>query len=240
MVDDNRLAGAEDDTDEALKAFAALRKAIDKRGSATTAELKTIRKGVEALFEQVEALQVKPDYAEDLAQLKKIGVVVAERLKALEATPVLKHGVAAFERAGTELIKTSAQALDQRAQRLDSAAFHLEQITQAFRDRNRHLWHLAIAVVFSLLLGGTLLIFIPRLLPFSADSNVAAWIMGKARWDAGAAIMRATDPTGWKAVTDNAQLGADNAEVLARCRQAAAKSGQAQRCVVKIGPSAQR
>lgn len=72
MVDDRAPAGGEDDGDEAAKAFDALRKSIDRRNTATTAELKTIRKGVEALFDQIEALQAKPDFAADLAQLKQI------------------------------------------------------------------------------------------------------------------------------------------------------------------------
>ena len=78
------------------------------------------------------------------------------------------------------------------------------------------------------------MLFLPRLLPFDADSQVAAAVMGKSRWDAGAEIMHADSPDRWTQVTANDQLGRDNAEVLAHCRQVAAKSSQPQKCVVKV------
>ena len=237
MADDRAPAGGEDDGDEAAKAFDALRKSIDRRNSATTAELKAIRKGVEALFDQIEALQAKPDFAADLAQLKQIGVVVAKRLEALEATPALKQGINAFERAGTDLVKTSAQAFDQKAQRFDYAASALERITRNVNDRHTCRRYVAIAGGAGVIVGALLLLFLPQLLPFDADSHVAAAVMGKPRWDAGAAIMYATDAAAWRAVTENAQLGADNADSLPRCRQTANKSGQTQKCTVKVMPS---
>jgi hypothetical protein len=223
----------EDEADEAVKAFEALRRAIDKRGTATAVELKTIRKGVEALFDQVETLQARPDYAGDLAELKKYLAFV---VKVLNDSPIVKEGVGVFERAGEGLVRTAAQTLDQKAQRFDSAAFTLERITQGIRDQRAQRVQLAIAAGFGLVAGVVILLLLPRLLPFDADSHVAAAVMGKSRWNAGAAIMQAAQPDGWKAVIENAQLGQDNADVLARCRQAAAKAGQAQKCVVKVSP----
>lgn len=234
MADERARPGGEDEGDEAAKAFEALRKSVDRRNSATTAELKTIRKGVEALFDQIEALQAKPDFAADLAQLKQIGVVVANRLEALEASPALKQGINAFERAGTDLMKTSAQAFDKRAQRFDYAAASLERITKNINDRDICRRYVAIAGGAGLVVGALLLLFMPRLLPFEADSHVAAAVMGKSRWDAGAAIMRASNSDDWHALTENAQLGADNAKGLARCRKLVAKTGQPQNCMVKV------
>lgn len=234
MVDDRASAGDNDEADEATKAFEALRKSIDRRNTATTAELKTIRKGVEALFDQIEALQARPDFAADLAQLKQIGVVVSKRLEALEASPALKQGVNAFERAGTDLVKTSVQTFDQKAQRFDYAASALERITRNISDRNIHRRYAAIAGGVGIVVGALLLLFLPRLLPFDADSHVAAAVMGKSRWDAGAAIMHATDAAAWKAAMVNARLGVDNAESLTRCRQAALRTGQTQKCSVKV------
>ncbi len=232
----------DDEADEAVKAFEALRKSIDKRGTATAGELKAIRKGVEALFDQVEALQAKPDYAEDLGRVTKGIVIVAERLKALEATPLLHQGVEhharLLERTGESLVKTAAQSLEQKAQRLEAAAHTFERMVQGAHDRRRQTWYLAGLAGLFFLVGALSLLFLPRLLPFDADSHVAAAVMGKSRWDAGAAIMHAANPTGWEAVTESAQLGQDNAEVLGRCRQAAAKSGQAQKCTLKVTPAA--
>lgn len=231
-----------DEADDAVKAFEALRKAIDKRGKATTDELTIIRKGVEALFDQMEALQAKPDYAEDLGQLKKIGIVVAERLKALEAVPLLhqgaEHHARLLERTGESLVKTAAQTLEQKAQRLESAARTFESLIVSAHNRRRETWYLAGVAGLFFAVGVLSLLLIPRLLPFDLDSQVAAAIMGKSRWDAGAEIMHAANPEGWKAVTENDQLSRDNAEVLGRCRQAAAKSGEPQKCTVKVMPAA--
>lgn len=237
MVDDRASSGGEDEADDATKAFEALRKSIDRRNSATTAELKTIRKGVEALFDQIEALQAKPDYAADLAQLKQIGVVVAKRLEALEASPALKQGINAFERAGTDLVKTSALTFDQKAQRFDYASSALERITRNINDRHTYRRYVAIAGGVGMIMGALLLLFIPRLLPFDASTHVAAAVMGRSRWDAGAEIMHATDPRSWEAAASNAQLGQDNADVLARCRQLATKTHQIQKCFVTVKPS---
>ena len=237
MVDDRAPTGGEDEADDAARAFEALRKSIEKRNTATTTELKTIRKGVEALFDQIEALDAKPDFAADLAQLKQIGVVVAKRLEALEASPALKQGINAFERAGTDLVKTSAQAFDQKAQRFDYAASALECIIRNINDRHTYRRYVAIAGGAGVVVGVLLLLFLPRLLPFDADSHVAAAIMGKPRWEAGAAIMQVTDPAAWKAAMANAQFGADNAEDLTRCRQVAVRTGRTQKCAVKVVPT---
>ncbi|ESQ89963.1 DUF6118 family protein [Asticcacaulis benevestitus] len=236
MVDEMAPVGGENDVDEAAKAFEALRKSIDRRNTATTTELKTIRKGVEALFDQIEALQAKPDFAADLAQLKQIGVVVAKRLEALEASPALKQGINAFERAGTDLVKASAQACDQKAQRFDYAASALERITRNINDRHIYRRYVAVAGGAGMVVGALLLLFLPRLLPFDADSHVAAAVMGKPRWEAGAAIMYATDAAEWQAVMANAQLGVENEAGLAQCRLAALRTGQTQRCAVKVRP----
>ncbi len=236
MADKNAPEG-DDDTDDAVKAFETLRKAIDKRGAATAAELKTIRKGVEALFEQVETLQARPDYTADLKKLVLGLTAHAERIKPFSEAPILKMGTEGLQRAGEGMVRTAVQSLDEKARRFDNAAYSLDQVLKGVRGRRTQNLYLAgVAGVF-LVLGGVLTVFLPRLLPFQADSHVAAAVMGKSRWEAGAAIMHDTDPAGWQAVSDNAQLGVDNADVLTRCRQLATKIRQAQRCLVKVGPA---
>jgi hypothetical protein len=236
MKDRNTPAG-EDDTDDAVKAFEALRKAIDKRGAATAAELKTIRQGVEALFDQVESLQARPDYTADLKKLTQGLVAHAEQLKPFAEAPILKMGTESLQRAGEGFVRTAAHTLDQKAQRFDNAAFTLERMIQMVSDRRTQQWRLLVAAGAGVILGAVLLLFLPRLLPFNADSYVAAGIMGKPRWEAGAAVMNAANPEGWGAVTENAKLGQDNTDGLARCRQAAVKSGQTQKCMVRVTPA---
>ena len=228
----------DDDTDDAIKAFETLRKAIDKRGAATAAELKTIRAGVEALFEQVETLHARPDYTADLKKLVLGLTAQAERIKPFSEAPILKMGTEGLQRAGEGMVRTAVQSLDEKAQLFDNAAYSLEQVLKGVRERRTQNLYLAGVAGAFLVLGAVLTVFLPRLLPFQADSHVAAAIMGKPRWEAGAAIMHDTNPAGWQAVADNAQLGVDNGDVLARCRQTANKSGQTQKCIIRIQPSA--
>lgn len=234
--DDDDNEEAESEASDAAIAFEKLRQAIERRGAATVKELRVLRGGVEALFEQVEALNLKPDYSEDMGDLNEGLGAIEERLEALEGLPILKEGLDAFKHAGTELFRTSARELHDKAQRLDNAAFTLERITKNIEDRQTRYQHLAIAAGVGGVIGMLILLFLPRLMPFNADTYVAAAIMGEPRWIAGTHIMGAKNPQGWAAVLENAQLGSDNADVLARCRELVAKTKQVQKCTVKVMP----
>jgi hypothetical protein len=68
-----------------------------------------------------------------------------------------------------------------------------------------------------------------RVLPFGWDGRVATLIMNNDRWLAGAALMRAYSPEGWKIMVDAHKLVQANQEVLSACR---ARSEQ--RCTITV------
>ena len=67
-----------------------------------------------------------------------------------------------------------------------------------------------------LVTGALLVLLLPRILPFAADTHVAAIVMGQDRWNAGVTIMQTADPDGWRSVVDASQLTRDNAEAIGR------------------------
>ncbi|WP_343685369.1 DUF6118 family protein [Asticcacaulis sp.] len=238
MVDDSEPKGGDaGKVKAAASALEALRNAIDKRGAATEGELKLIRQGVEALFDQVEALQARPDLAQDMAELRQATLALAERLKTMETMPTLKGGVQAFERAGADLLRASVKTLEQKAQRFDSAALTLERITGHVHDRQERWRHVMVAGGLGFVAGVLLVLFLlPRLLPLELRTQVAAAMVGTSRWEAGAALMQAERPDAWAAIVQGEELREKNSQALGRCHELARKRGAAQKCNIVVVP----
>lgn len=76
-----------------------------------------------------------------------------------------------------------------------------------------------IAGGIGLLASALLVLPLPRVLPFAADTHVAAIVMGQDRWNAGVTMMRAADPEGWRGVVGSSQLVRDNAEAIGKWGQ---------------------
>lgn len=94
-----------------------------------------------------------------------------------------------------------------------------------------------IAGGIGLLAGGLLVLLLPRILPFAADTHVAAIVMGVDRWNAGIEMMQAANLEGWRGVVDSSQLVRDNAEAIGRCAEAARTAGEDQRCTITVKAS---
>ncbi len=73
------------------------------------------------------------------------------------------------------------------------------------------------AGLVGLFVGIFLILLLPRFLPFSADTHVAATVIGQDRWNAGVTMMRVADPLSWRGVADSSQLVRDNAEAIGQC-----------------------
>lgn len=85
-----------------------------------------------------------------------------------------------------------------------------------------------------LLAGALLVLLLPCILPFAADTHVAAIVMGQDRWNAGVTMMQAADPGGWRGVVDASQLARDNAKAIGRCSEAARTAGADQQCTITV------
>ncbi len=94
-----------------------------------------------------------------------------------------------------------------------------------------------VATGVGVVVGAFLLAFVPRFLPFSADSRVAALVMGESVWNAGVSLMTSADPATVRRVAEADRLVIANKDALADCRASAAKAGKEQKCTIVVpGP----
>ena len=242
MTDDGRegfAPGAEqDDAGDPAAAFEALRRTIEKQGGQIGAEMTIIRRGVEAAFDQFEKFRQPTDYGPDLGRVVQQLALVAERLETVEQSPILRNGpehyARALERSGESLVRTAAQQLEGKGRDLEREAQNLAAYTKSAYDRHSQDLRMWIAAGIGLLAGALLVLLLPRVLSFAADTHVAAIIMGQDRWNAGVTMMQTADPEGWSSVVNSSQLVRDNAEAIGRCAEAARTAGQNQKCTITV------
>jgi len=230
-------ASAEDAGDPAV-AFDALRHTVEQQGDRIGAEMTIIRRGLEAAFDQFEKFQQPADYGPDLGRVVQQLAQVGKRLEVLEQSPILRNGpehyARALERGGESLVRTAAQQFENESRDFQRTARELADHIAGARERhvqNRLLW---IAGGVGLVAGVILILLLPRILPFAADTHVASLVMGQARWSAGITMMREADPGTWRGVVDAWQLVDDNAEAVGQCVEAARTAGADQRCTIIV------
>jgi hypothetical protein len=242
MTDDDREGFARqasaDDTGDPAAAFEALRRTIEKQGGQIGAEMTIIRRGVEAVFDKFEKYRQPPDYGPDLGKIIKFLAVVENRLEAVEQSPILRNGAEhyarAFERSGEGLVRAAALELERRATDLERETVNLAACTKSAYDRRSQDLRMWFAGGIGLLAGALLVLLLPRILPFAADTHVAAIVIGQDRWNAGVTMMQTADPGGWRGVVNASQLVRDNAETISQCAQAAREVGADQQCSIII------
>ncbi len=241
MTDDDREGFEPEDDSQAgdpAAAFEALRSTIEKQGGQIGAEMTIIRRGVEAAFDQFEKFQQPTDYGPDLGRIVQQLALVAERLEAVEQSPILRNGpehyARALERSGEGLVRTAAQQLEGKGRDLEREAINLAAYTKSAYDRRSQDLRMWIAGGIGLLAGALMVLLLPRILPFAADTHVAAIVIGQGRWDAGVTMMQTADPVGWRGVVDSSQLVRDNAEAIGQCAEAARTAGADQRCAITV------
>lgn len=139
----------------------------------------------------------------------------------------------AVAEAGDVLMRNAARKLDQAT---EEAAFERDRLAGmigAARSKGeQRSWLLAIGIV-ALVAGLLLSPWMAGMLPLGPKSRVAALVMRADRWDAGAALMQAGNPEGWREVVDASELVRVNQEALKTCRQAA-KAKKDQRCPINV------
>lgn len=205
------------------------------------AEVAVLRKAVEALPAAIR--DHRPiDYAEDFAVLGKGIDDLSAQLAALQRTPALamspeQHGQS-IARAGAHLLSEAAQHLHDASRAADRQRAHLSVLIGEASTQDQHLRHLGWAAGAAFAIGLILAPVIAARLPFGWPAHIAALILQKDRWSAGAGLMAAANPPAWTGLNADLQLIADNREAVDACRAAFAKSGRAQRCVIALAPVA--
>jgi hypothetical protein len=234
---------APDDAGDPAAAFEALRRTVEAQGAQLGAEMTVIRRGVEAAFDQFEKFQQPTDYGPDLGRMVQQLALVADRLEAVEHSPILRNGpehyARALERSGESLVRAAAQQLEAKGRDLEREAQNLAAYTKSAYDRRSQDLRMWIAGGIGLLAGALLVLLLPRILPFATDTHVAAIVIGQDRWNAGVTMMRTADPEGWRGVVDASQLVRENAEAIGRCAEAARTDGADQQCTITVKAPAQ-
>jgi hypothetical protein len=228
----------DEDAGDPAAAFDALRRTIETQGAQIGAEMTVIRRGLEAAFDQLDKIEPQTDYKPQLAQLVQQLAVVAKHLHGVEQSPILRNGpqhyAAVLERSGEALIRTAAQQLERQASDLERAGRNLAAHVAGARQRDRQNWWLVVAFAIGLLAGALVMLFLPRVLPFSAAPRVASVVMGERPWQAGMSLMAFGSPEAWQRVASADQLIEANRDAVAACWEAARTAGADQRCTITV------
>ena len=233
----------DEDAGDPAAAFDALRRTIETQGAQIGAEMTVMRRGLEAAFDQLEKIEPAQDYKPQLAQLVQALDNVAERLHGVEQSPILRQGAthyaALLERSGEALIRTAAQQLERQASDLERAGRNLATHTKSAYDRKSQDFRIWMAGLVGLFVGIFLILLLPRFLPFSADSHVAALVMGRDRVSAGHAVIRAADPFEAQKITWGGQFYDASSGEISACLETARRAGTDQQCTVTVPAPAQ-
>jgi hypothetical protein len=220
------------------QAFDALRQTVEDFAADLVREMTTIRKGVEAAFDDQEKRQQPIDYSADIALIIQSLLHVAQLLEAIEESPPIKHGhehyLRTFERSGESLVRTAALQFQNESRDFQRVTRDLVEHLSSAREReaqNHWLWMTGLAGV---VVGAVATLFLPRLLPGSVAPVVASIVMAKSPWHAGMELMAYDSWQGWERVSSADQLFETNREELAACRQMAIKVGKDQTCTITV------
>lgn len=227
----------EEDGDPAV-AFEALRGTVEELSRDLTREMTTIRKGVEAAFDQFDRQGAPVDYSADLGRIVDNLSIVGESLQAIEKLPVLRLNpndiTRAAEKGGESLAKSLAREVEEAKRDLVREAGILAQYTKSAREREVQVRNLWFTGVGGLVAGAAAITLLLLCLPVGLDSHVAATIMHEGRWNAGFAIMSADNPSGASFMNSASLLVQANSNVIEKCQAAAAKAGQDQKCTITV------
>jgi hypothetical protein len=201
------------------------------------AEVSVLRRAVEALPAAI-AENRPPDYAADLGVLGKGLDAIGTQLDAIQKYPALRMTPAQqgqdIANAGSNMLREATQKLDYAANIADRERDNLKSLIGTARRKDEQRTWLIRAALGGLVVGLVVFPLLARVLPFGLNSYVAAWIVGKDRWQAGLALMEAGNPDGWSQLTADANLAAANRDKIATCRAAAAKAKQEQGCTITV------
>jgi hypothetical protein len=220
MEEDQEYDGAGDPA----QAFEALR-----------AEVAALRQAVEAAAERQ-----APDYSPDLGRITQAVNGVIDGLEAIEAHPAVRMTPDQFghamTRTGRELMNEVAQKYDRARQDAERERHQLAGMIGTLQGkRDQVFWLAAVFIgtfVFTLFASPVLL----GELPFGWNTNAAATVMKTDRWDAGWALMEASDPTSWEKAVAGFNLVTDNQAVLTPCWAAANTAEKEERCTITVKP----
>lgn len=230
-------ASAQDAGDPAA-AFDALRETVENLAADLKREMTTIRKGVEAAFEEFDRQGPAQDYKPELAQIVQQLAHVGERVHGVEQSPILRQGAqhyaAVLERSGEGLVRTAVQQLERQASDLERISSVLASHNKSAFHRKDQDFRMWMAGGIGIIAGAFLLAFLPRFLPFSADSHVASLVMGNDRINAAYAMINSVDPIGVKKMQWGAGFYEASGGEISACLEKARQTAKDQKCNITV------
>ena len=228
----------EEDAGDPAAAFDALRETVENLAADLKREMTTIRKGVEAAFEEFDRQGPAQDYKPELAQIVQQLAHVGERVHGVEQSPILRQGAqhyaAVLERSGEGLVRTAVQQLERQASDLERISSVLASHNKSAFHRKDQDFRMWMAGGIGIIAGAFLLAFLPRFLPFSADSHVASLVMGNDRINAAYAMINSVDPIGVKKMQWGAGFYEASGGEISACLEKARQTAKDQKCNITV------
>lgn len=228
----------EDEADDAAAAFEALRATMENLAADLTREMTTIRKGVEFTLDQMERRGAPVDYSAEFGRMNQNQAATNERLQGIEQSPSLKHGpehyARVLERSGEGLVRAAVQQLERQASDLARVSSVLASHNKSALHRKSQDFRMWLAAGIGVIAGVFFLALAPRFLPFSADSRVAALVMGGDRVSAGRAMIEVADPKRSQDIVTAGWVYETNREALDKCIADMFKTRKEQRCALTL------
>lgn len=224
------------EADEATRAFEDLR-----------AEIASLRQAVEVLAPTIENGKA-PDYSPTLGVIAKNLHAATLRMDAIAkhtganlAPEIARREIArvyddALRPARLELERSTREVLD--------AVYVVNGTVAKVRTRREQRARLirasAIGLAAGLVAFPLLVHPMARLLPtgWGIPERIATSALGRQGWDAGALLMQADSPTGWRRIAEADAVVRNGGEELKACQDAAATTAKDQRCTITVKLSA--
>jgi Family of unknown function (DUF6118) len=225
------------DGDPAL-AFEILRGTVEELGRDLTREMTTIRKGLEAAFDQFDRQTAPVDYSADLGRIVDHLAMLSDTVQALEKRSVLRLApvdiTRAAEKGGEGLVRSLAAEVEEAKRDLVREAGILADHRKSAREREAQTGALRVAALAGFIAGIVSVLLLSHLLPFGLDTRIASSVLWQGRWSAGIAMMRAADPDRAAWLADANALAVLNTEALDKCRKAAKEASRDQKCTITV------
>ena len=229
-----------------VAAFDALRLSVEAQGRSLTREMADLRRGVEAVFEGIDAIGRRPDTSVDLARIMKSLDRVSGQLQAIQNAPspievAADRYVRKFEESGTAMISAAITVFSRSAHELQGVSEELGERLALAKGHYVRLKFLGFAggggAAIGALAGIVMTLFLPAMFPSSVAPRVAALVMRQEPWEAGMKLMKFASAEGWSRVASADELVEANSATVSACREAVAKTKRDQKCSITVAAS---